>query len=79
MGACSIPKLFGLKCWFEDRFNDCCVWHDERYVARDCLKIQADYGVSIRIAAKGMRYFPLGVLAFIILTINPVAYRMWVT
>jgi hypothetical protein len=79
MGDCSLPRLFGIKQWFDDRFQDCCAWHDERYVARDCWKIHADYGVSIRIAMKGMRYFPLGVASFVMLTINPIAYRMWLT
>jgi hypothetical protein len=77
MGACSLPKVFGLKDWFDSRFNDCCEWHDERYVKRDCWKIQADYGVSLRIAKKGYRV--VGVLSFIALTTNPVAYRMWLT
>ena len=79
MGACSLPRLFGLKEWFDNRFGDLCDWHDERYVKRDCWKIQADLAVSVMIAKRRPHYIPLGVGAFIMLTINPVAYRMWLT
>ncbi len=79
MGNCSVPNIFGLKKWFDENFGDCCDWHDERYIARDCWKIQADYGVSVRIAKKSPHYIPLGAIAFVILQINPVAYRMWLT
>jgi hypothetical protein len=79
MGACSIPELLGLKAWFDSRFNDCCEWHDERYVARDCYKMWADWGVSVRIAKKHPKYIVVGALSFVALTINPVAYRMWYT
>lgn len=79
MGSCSLPELLGVKKWFDDNFGDCCDWHDERYVARDCWKIQADYGVSVRIATKGIRFFPLGVIVFVVLAVHPTAYFYWFT
>lgn len=79
MGNCSLPHILGLKNWFDRTFGDCCDWHDERYVLRDCYKIQADYGVCVRIALKGMRYFPIAFVGFFILTIHPLGYKMWYT
>ena len=79
MGNCSIPHIFGLKKWFDKNFGDCCDWHDERYVLRDCWKVKADYGVSVRIATKKVYYLPLGVVSFVILTVHPLAYIMWYT
>lgn len=79
MGSCTLPEIFGLKKWFDDKFGDCCDWHDERYLKRDCWKIQADYMLSAMIAMKGPRYFILGILAFVVLTISPLSYKMWLT
>lgn len=79
VGSCSIPQTFGLKKWFDERFSEACDEHDAHYVARDCWKMQADMLVSARIAMVAPRHIPLGILAFIALTINPVAYRMWLT
>lgn len=79
MGACSVPNIFGLKRWFDKRFEGACEEHDAHYVARDCWKMQADFLVAARIAMVAPRYIPLGFAAFVALTINPVAYRMWLT
>ena len=79
VGSCSIPQTFGLKQWFDERFSEACDEHDAHYVARDCWKMQADFLVSARIAMVAPRHIPLGILAFVALTINPVAYRMWLT
>lgn len=77
MGNCTVPKL--IKPWFDAKFGDCCDWHDERYVARDCYKVQADFGVSVRIAKKNVKYIPVGVIVFVALSIHPLAYYMWWT
>lgn len=79
MSACTIPNLFGFKKWFSARFESACEWHDARYVARDCWKIQADYGVSVMIAKRAWYYFPLAVMVFLFLTVAPVSYFMWYT
>ena len=77
MTACTVPGF--LREWFSARFEDACSWHDDRYVLRDCLKVEADYGVAVRIALRGIVYFPLGICTFIFLTINPIAYWLWFT
>ena len=38
---CTLPKIFGLRKWFENRFGDLCHAHDAAYVARTG-KIKAD-------------------------------------
>lgn len=32
--ACTLPKIFGLRRWFENRFGDICEIHDYGYVMR---------------------------------------------
>lgn len=38
---CTLPKIFGLRKWFENRFGDLCHAHDQAYVARTG-KLKAD-------------------------------------
>jgi hypothetical protein len=46
---CTVPKLFGFREWFEERFGDLCAAHDDAYVNRSGSQIAADW-----VFAKGM-------------------------
>lgn len=46
---CTIPKIFGFRKWFENRFGDLCAIHDAKYIKREGWRIVVDYHF-----AKGM-------------------------
>lgn len=53
---CTIPKIFGLREWFESRFGDLCEYHDLAYVERKGLRIVADYQFAKGMWMRGYRW-----------------------
>lgn len=74
MSGCTVPDLFGLKGWWEARFSDLCVEHDDRYMLRDVSKWRADAAYLRALKDRGYWWLvPPVFLAFQ----TPYAYYLW--
>lgn len=78
MRYCTIPKVFGLRQWFEYRFSDVCKVHDEVYEARRGSKFKADWELAKGIAKRGLPYYPVAALAFLACQ-TPFGFWYWYT
>lgn len=71
---CTIPQVFGLREWYDARFNDLCKEHDDAYIARSG-KLKADYKL-----VKGMvqRGYPVvaSLTGIFVLTVGTVYYYL---
>jgi hypothetical protein len=74
MSRCTLPSWFGLQKWFDDRFLDLCIAHDEAYVLQMNSKLSADWNLAFGFWKHGA-YF-LALCAFIYCQL-PLAYWMW--
>lgn len=75
---CTLPALFGLREWFEDRFSAECKKHDDRYVARTTTKWRADAELFKGMVSKGNRYIPVAVAAWLFCW-SPIGLWYWYT
>ena len=75
---CTVPNILGLRKWFEVRFSDLCKEHDERYVARDCTKWEADAALFKGMVGKGNRYIPIAIVTWIFCW-TPIGIWYWYT
>lgn len=72
--SCTVPKLFGMKDWFEKRFGDLCEAHDYWYVHRTMSKWEADKRLARGMWKRG--YKTLSVITFIACQ-TPYAFWLW--
>lgn len=75
---CTLPAIFGLRDWFEQRFGELCREHDERYVARDVTKWEADASLFRGMVRRGKRYLPIAVAAWVFCW-SPIGLWYWYT
>jgi hypothetical protein len=64
-GACSVPRIFGIKKWWMVSFGDICRMHDILYSQRIWkLKVSSDFEMCSLMAARGYPY--LAIFLFIV-------------
>lgn len=69
---CTLPKIFGLRDWYTNRFNDLCMAHDIAY-EQQTGKFAADYALLKGMTVRG--YFLLAIpTAVFLLTIGNIYY-----
>lgn len=74
--ACTVPKLFGFRDWFESKFKALCDDHDALYLKRVWkIKWMADFLISAQIAERG--YVALAIAAFIYNAVLGTPYWLW--
>lgn len=84
---CTVPKIFGFRKWFEDRFGcDCCKYHDYHYVEiwrnwrsgskPPLTRLQADNIFFRCMVKKGKGYYPIAILSWLHLRINYWPYKI---
>lgn len=64
---CTIPKIFGLREWWEGRFGDLCALHDYDYDMKEVSRFEADAYYARGMWGKGYR--SLAVVSFAGLTL----------
>ena len=64
MGACTVPPIFGLKNWFDARFDDLCVIHDMNYKFQVLPKLQADLMLTFGMWRRGYYLLSIATLFF---------------
>lgn len=62
---CTIPALFNLRKWFEKRFGDLCIIHDEHYINRDVSKWEADWKMTSAMWHRGYKILSIIVFIFV--------------
>lgn len=77
MGGCSVPKLFGIKRWFDAHLKDICDEHDAYYLQRRWrAKVQGDdFIIAARLAERGYLLFAFASVPY--LTIAGTFYWFW--
>lgn len=73
--ACSVPRLFGLRDWFENRFGHLCDRHDRDYMTKTVGKWKADMRFVRGMWA--LDYRALAVLSWLAFQ-TPWAWWLWI-
>ena len=50
---CTVPAIFGLREWFEERFHEGCKQHDIDYIVQDITRKEADLRLLQSMIGKG--------------------------
>ena len=65
MGKCTVPKIFGIKKWFDKKFNDLCEQHDLLYSTRIWHdKVVTDFSLSLEFARRGYHALAFAAIAY---------------
>lgn len=76
MARCTILTLFGLQKWFDDRFLDLCIAHDESYETRVWQdKLAADFILAAGFVNRG--YISIAFLSLFYTLILGSLFWLW--
>lgn len=76
MGGCSVPKILGIKRWFDEHLKDICDEHDEFYLKRTWkCKVQGDFLVAAKLAERGYILLAFASMPYLIFLGTP--YWAW--
>jgi len=65
MARCTIPRIFGLQDWFDSKFLDLCVKHDEYYICGNPLKkFYSDFWIAWMLTKRGYWYIGVASLPY---------------
>lgn len=70
---CTIPKIFGLRKWYEKHFSDLCKEHDSAYIIRYGTRRDADLKFMAGMVKKG---FPFTAF-FSYIVIRAIGWAWW--
>lgn len=56
---CTIPAIFGLRVWFEERFGEGCKQHDEDYINQQITRKEADLLMMAFMVCKGYPFLAI--------------------